>query len=97
MDRRALEIIDMHSADRPIRKLQPDLCNVFHLHLKWRDMSVERPQRIHFSEQIAQIVQWMRERDDHTAAKVRARRVALTIILPGVPLREILAPMRMDG
>ena len=95
MHRRALEIIDMDSSDRAVREFQPDLSYVLYIHLKRGDMSVERPQRFHVPEQVAQVIQWMGKRDDHTSAKVGAGCVTLAVVLPWMPLRQVFAPMGM--
>src|SRR5689334_22147168 len=97
MNRRALKIIDVHSTERAITEFQSNLSDIFYIHFQWRDMAIQRPQGLNFTEQVPQIIERMRERDDHTAAEIRARRIALTVILPGMPLRQILAPMSMDG
>ena len=39
----------------------------------------------------------MRERDDHAAAQLRARGVTLAVVLPRMPVGQVLAPVRMDG
>ena len=39
----------------------------------------------------------MRQRDDDSAAEVRTRGVTLAIVFPRMPLRQVLAPVRVDG
>src|SRR6185503_11240650 len=97
MNRRALDVIQVHATNCPILEFQPDLSNILHIHFKWGNVSVERPQGFDFANDEAQIIQRMRKRDNNAAAQICTRGVALAIILPRMPLRKILTPLRMDS
>ena len=92
-----LEVIQMDSADYPAPEFQKDFGHIFHIQFEPRNLTGHRAQGVNLSKQPAQVIQWMAEGVDHTAAQISPGSVPLAVILPGMPSRQVFAPMGADG
>jgi len=91
--RGALIIIQMHAGYLPGSKAKQDVGVIFHIHLKLAQLPSPGTNTFHLSQQPAQIVQRVRKCVHHTPAKIGASRVRAAVVLPGVPARQVFAPV----